>query len=48
MSRKRLKTVTFEGSSNKLRAKAMKRIGVTHTVMPTFFAMVIVNTRYSI
>lgn len=48
MPKSRLKTVTFEASSNRLKGKALKRIGMTRTVQPLMFNMIIINQRYTL
>lgn len=48
MARTRLKHIVFEGSSNKLRARAMKRIGLSHKAKPTFFSLMFISTNYTV
>lgn len=47
MKRPKLKKVEFAGSSNKLRARALTRVGLEYTVTNYLFKPEVVRTSYA-
>jgi hypothetical protein len=47
MSKPRIKKTTFAGSSNKLRARALTRVGLEHFITNALFNPQLVRTNYA-